>query len=163
MESRSAAAGVETVLWFSSYDSVDGPMGLRSNDGKKRKSFGAFRTMTRELGAFTLGKHLIGGDHRGSGVQVYQFNHPSGGKHVLWDIDGTETFVVSAKSLRSQSVRITGVQGRPVPLETTKDGIRLNLSQAPIYVTGLPDGFSLEPASPAVPTAPTFLFPQEIR
>ena len=132
MESRSAAAGVETVLWFSSYDSVDGPMGLRSNDGKKRKSFGAFRTMTRKLGAFTLGKHLIGGDHRSSGVQVYQFNHPSGGKHVPLDIDGTETFVVSAKFLRSQSVRITGGPHRSDLSLSTGNSLRTSRWPQPV-------------------------------
>ena len=48
---------METVLWFSSYDDGDGPMGLRSNDGKRRKAFGArlpTRRRSLSLSAFLL-------------------------------------------------------------------------------------------------------------
>jgi len=155
-----AAAGVETVLWFSSYDNGDGPMGLMANGGKQRKAFGAFKTMTQELGAFTLVRHVIGGDHRTSGVQAYQFRGPAGDKLVLWDIDGTAVFVVNAKDLRRDAVRIVDVQGQSVPLQSAKDGrIFLSLSQAPIYVTGLPADLSLEAAPPDVATTPVYLFP----
>jgi hypothetical protein len=156
----SAAAGVEAVLWFSSYDSVDGAMGLRGNDGKQRKAFGAFKTMTQELGAATLVRQVIGGDHRTSGVQAYLFRAPAGEKLVLWDIDGTDSFVVNGKGIQRDAVRITDVQGQSVPLQVAKDGrILLSLSQAPIYVTGLPADLSLEAAPPDVATAPVYLFP----
>lgn len=155
-----AASGVETVLWFSSYDSVDGPMGLRKNDGKPRKSFGSFKTMTQQLGHSTLTDHLIGSDHLTSGVQAYLFHATEGDKVVLWDVDGKATFIVTAKDLHPDAIHIIDVQGQPVPIETAKDGrLLLNLSQSPIYVTGLPPELSIGRAPSTAPATPMYLFP----
>ena len=73
-----AAAGVRALCWFSSQDSVDGPMGLRSNDGKLRKAFGAFRTMTEQIGDHVLVRQVMGQDHPTSGVQAYLFRGAQG-------------------------------------------------------------------------------------
>jgi hypothetical protein len=68
--------------------------------------------------------------------------------------------VVNAKEVRRDAVRITDVQGQSAAVEVAKDGrIFLGLSQAPIYVTGLPAALSLESPPPDVPAAPAYLFP----
>lgn len=158
-----AASGVEAVFWFSSYDSVDGAMGLRANGGRRRKAYGAFKTMSRELGPYALARHVIGSDHLTSGVQAFLFRGPAGSKHVLWDIDGVETVRVKSTAptngKRTPPVRIADVLGDPVPVRRAKDGrIELTLSPAPIYVTGLPDNLSLESPSAALAAKPVYLF-----
>ncbi len=45
-----ANAGVESMCWFSSMDGPDGPMGLKTNDGRKRPAYGAFLKLSRTLG-----------------------------------------------------------------------------------------------------------------
>ena len=152
-----ADAGVEVVCWFSSYDSVDGAMGLRSNDGKRRPSFNAFKTMTQQLGAYVLAKHLIGADHRTSGVQAYLFRSPQNSKIVMWNIDGEAPFVVN-ETVRNP-IRIVDVQGRDVPRKIVNGRLQLTLSQSPIYISGLPDEVSLQAAPPAVATKPVYFFP----
>ncbi len=138
------AAGVQTVCWFSSEDSVDGPMGLTENDGTKRKQFYAFQTMTRQLGAFTLVKQIAGQDHQSSGVQAYLFHGPGGDKAVAWDIDGT-----SPASLHWQgpaAPQAVDDVGQAVALPAAQDGtIRLTLSPSPIYLSGVPADVSVGP------------------
>ncbi len=151
-----AASGVEVVFWFSSYDSVDGPMGLRANGGKQRKAYGAFRTMTRELGASRLVKQVIGGGHLTSGVQAYLFHGRDANKHVLWNIDGEESYLAPQ---HTQAISGTDVHGRELSFADKVDGRTiLHLSQAPIYVSGLPEEFALESIPAAVKTQPVYLF-----
>jgi hypothetical protein len=153
-----AAAGVETVLWFSSYDGPDGPMGLRSNDGKRRQAFGAFKTMTKQLGAYTLVKHVVGTDHLTSGVQAYLFHGDDGYKLVAWDVDGTAGALLSEKA--SGKIQIADLQGRAVRIENGADGRgRLALSQSPIYIAGISGDVAMELEPPAGSAAPVYLFP----
>ncbi|MDF2440513.1 MAG: hypothetical protein JWN98_1497 [Abditibacteriota bacterium] len=153
----SANAGIEATFWFSSYDSVDGPMGLRANDGTRRKAFGAFKTMTQQLNAYTLARHVIGHNHRTSGAQAYHFRGPQGDKHVLWNVDGQADFVVTSKT--RGAVQITDLQGRTVPLKKMADNrVVLSLSQSPIYVNGLQSTLTIERAPSPVATNPVYLF-----
>jgi len=46
----SASAGVETMCWFSSMDGPDGPMGLKTNDGRYRPAFDAYVKLSETLG-----------------------------------------------------------------------------------------------------------------
>ncbi|MEN3110947.1 hypothetical protein ACFONG_03725 [Uliginosibacterium paludis] len=46
-----AAAGAKATCWFSSQDSVDGPMGLTENGGRKRAAYAAYKQLNAELGA----------------------------------------------------------------------------------------------------------------
>lgn len=45
-----AAAKVEAMCWFSAQDVVDGPMGLKTNDGRLRPAFYAFTKLNKTLG-----------------------------------------------------------------------------------------------------------------
>jgi hypothetical protein len=95
-----ASAGVKVLCWFSSQDSVDGPMGLRRNDGNRRKAFGAFRTMTEQIGDYTLVRQVLGQDHLTSGVQAYLFGIDDDNKLVIWKIDGEVSVVLDNYSKR---------------------------------------------------------------
>lgn len=44
-----ANAGVENTCWFSAMDGPDGPMGLKTNDGRQRPAYGAFLKMSQTL------------------------------------------------------------------------------------------------------------------
>jgi hypothetical protein len=44
------ASGVEATCWFSAQDAVDGPMGLKTNDGRLRPAFDAFVELYQTLG-----------------------------------------------------------------------------------------------------------------
>lgn len=46
----SASAGVESMCWFSSQDGPDGPMGLKTNDGRYRPAFDAYVKISEKLG-----------------------------------------------------------------------------------------------------------------
>jgi hypothetical protein len=150
-----AAAGVRTLCWFSSQDSVDGPMGLRSNDGRQRKAFGAFRTMTEQIGAARLVGQLSGGDHLTSGVQAYLFRGDEGrNKLVAWNIDG-EIALLLGNIPNVNDIQAIDVNGQSVAVSLAEDGRpKLSVSPAPIYISGLPAGVSPDLAEPATKNAP---------
>lgn len=83
----SAAAGVEALLWFSSQDVVDGPMGLIDNRGRRRPAFKAFQVMSGELGNLVLTRQLTGAATPISGVQAYLFTSGSVQKVAIWSAD----------------------------------------------------------------------------
>lgn len=82
-----AAAGVEATTWFSAYDSVDGPLGLIANDGRRRPAFQSFRTLSAELGSLVLTKHLAGAGRPTKGVQAYLFTASGVRKLAIWNAD----------------------------------------------------------------------------
>lgn len=45
-----AKAGVENMCWFSAMDGPDGPMGLKTNDGRKRPAYDALIRLSQTLG-----------------------------------------------------------------------------------------------------------------
>lgn len=83
-----AAAGVEVLCWFSAQDSVDGPMGLTRNDGSRRASYQAFRTLAARLGDHVLLRHAAGAATPTSGLQAFDFDGPRGRRLVAWSADG---------------------------------------------------------------------------
>ena len=130
------AAGVQGVCWFSAQDSVDGPMGLETNTGVKRKQYAAFRTLTQQLGAWTLVKQIAGADHPTMGMQAFLFRGPGGYKVAAWSVAGPASAV-----LRSQSkavVRAVDTLGQPVSLAPAKVGqTPLTLGPGPVYLSGV--------------------------
>jgi hypothetical protein len=51
-------------------DGPDGPMGLLAKDGRKRKPYYAFKTMSEQLGEYTLVRQVAGVTHPTKGVQA---------------------------------------------------------------------------------------------
>jgi hypothetical protein len=69
-------------------------MGLRTNDGTRRKAFGAYRTMTRQIGHYTLERQLVGQDKPTSGVQAHLFRSDKDTKFVIWNIDSEASVIL---------------------------------------------------------------------
>ena len=107
-----AAAGVRVLCWFSSRDSVDGPMGVTSNEGKHRKAFGAFRTMTEQIGDYVLDRQLVGQDNPTSGIQAYLFRGPKGNKLVVWSVDDKIPVILGGSE--GSAIRANDVQGKAI-------------------------------------------------
>ena len=146
-----ADAGVETLLWFSIMDSVDGPMGLTSNDRRMRLTYRSFKTMTKTLGTGTAIEHVVGDDRPTSGVQVYRVDRPEGPVWIAWNIDG------------DVAVRVRGVEqagdvlGTAVMIDRSQaDRGRLTLGRSPLYLTGRDVVIEVEKPE-GVP--PRYLFP----
>lgn len=140
------AAGVKTVCWFSSYDSVDGPMGLRANNGTKRKMYFAMQAMTREIGQYRLVKQIAGADHLTSGTQAYLFRHGRHIKAVAWNIDGPASVTIACN--KRGPISIHDVFGNPLPAAQIANGsITLTLGPSPIYIEGIDGDVKLVPNS----------------
>lgn len=149
------ASGVEVVCWFSSYDSVDGPIGLIQNDGKPRKTFQAFKVMSQELGAYRLVSHKVGADHRNAGLQVYLLHGPAGYKLVAWNIDGEMPMVLHTHS--PDSVQIVDVLGQPLAATPQPNGtLRFPLGPDPVYIHGIAEN-TIHAFAPEPSPKPTFL------
>jgi hypothetical protein len=135
-----AAAGVEVLCWFSAQDSVDGPMGLTRNDGSRRDSYHALRTLAMQLGEHTLLRQAAGAATPTTGLQAFVFAAPSGRRLVAWSADG------QARRLPwSGGAARPGVDalGKPVVLQ---DGPTpsVAIGPAPIYLDLTPSDVDLD-------------------
>lgn len=131
------AAGVSALCWFSAEGSVDGPMGLENNAGVKRKQYQAFKTLTRQLGAWTLVRQVSGQTHPTSGIQAYLFRGPGGYKLAAWDIDGGQAPAV-IPSLAGAVPRAVDNLGNPrAPVAARRSGAAFLLGPGPLYITGV--------------------------
>ena len=141
-----AAAGVEALLWFSAQDTVDGPMGLTANDGRRRMSYFAFKVMNQQLGDYRLVRQVAGMDHPTSGVQAYLFQGERDYKLVIWNIDADRQALELSGPLRS--ARATDVLGQPVPVErrTRNTARAVTFGASPIYVTRVPGNDQIDKA-----------------
>lgn len=153
----SADAGVEVLLWFSIVDSVDGPMGLTDNAGRRRLPFQAMKYMTARLGRTTRLEHVEGATHPTSGVQAYRLSGDGVDTvWVVWNIDGDAAIDIDGVP---DSLRPVDVLGKPLPPVTAADGrARLTVGRSPIYLSGLRDDcrFTITKADGLVPV---YLFP----
>jgi len=129
------AAGVQVMCWFSAQDTVDGAMGLTANDGKRRKSYYAFKTLSEQLGDYVLVRQVAGAEHPTSGVQAFLFRGERDDKLVVWNIDGTR------QQFALHGATATDALGQPVPLEPVEPGhpggARISFGSAPVYISGV--------------------------
>ena len=127
-----AAAGVKVMCWFSAQDTVDGPMGLTANDGKRRKSYYAFKTMSEQLADYVLVRQVAGAKHPTSGVQAFLFRGVRDNKLVVWNADGAQ------RQFALHGAAAIDALGKPVPLEQGyPGGARISFGAAPVYITGV--------------------------
>lgn len=132
------AAGVENVTWFSARDTVDGPMGLIANDGRRRLSFQSYRTLGAELGAYQLVRQVIGEAHPRSGLQAFLFKRGNTFKLAIWTIGATKPIVIPRGGIFS-SVTAIDALGKVLSRDAA-----LPLSAAPLYLTGIPGDARLD-------------------
>ncbi|HEY5955009.1 MAG TPA: hypothetical protein VIV60_00600, partial [Polyangiaceae bacterium] len=129
-----AAAGVRVVCWFSARDSVDGPMGLMDNEGHKRRPYYALQTLGRELGDWTLVRHLWGAQHLTRGLQAFLFRHQDRQKLVLWNTERTSTSLPLVGAFSDANV--VDLYGHTVVPKPDAQGRRsVDFDNAPIYLT----------------------------
>ncbi|MCU0917794.1 MAG: hypothetical protein MUC88_25010, partial [Planctomycetes bacterium] len=137
------AAGVQVMTWFSFWDGPDGPMGLLTRDGLKRKPYEAFRTMSQQLGEYTLVRQVAGSRHPTTGVQAYLFRKGRDWKLVTWAIDGPTCKLALAGALRE--AQATDVLGQAVQAPNGAAGMRqLELGTSPLYLSGVRGEESVE-------------------
>jgi hypothetical protein len=111
-------------------------MGLTANDGRRRKSYYAFKTMSEQLGQYVLVRQVTGAKRPTSGVQAFLFRGPSDYKLVVWNIDGGERQIALRGALRD--TRAVDVQGQPVtPAKDQADGASISFGIAPVYISGV--------------------------
>lgn len=132
-----AAAGVRAVCWFSARDSVDGPMGLITNSGRKRKPYYALKALSKQLGESVFAAQVIGGDHPTRGVQAFRFDTAQSSKLVVWSLDSKP----SKLQLRDALTNATVVDryGERVEPSTDSTGVPyLVLENSPYYLETAP-------------------------
>ncbi|MES2561779.1 MAG: hypothetical protein V4637_03535 [Pseudomonadota bacterium] len=131
-----AAAGVHVMCWFSAQDVVDGPMGLTANDGRRRKSYYAFKTMSEELKDYALVRQVAGAKNLTSGVQAFLFRGERNYKIVVWSLDGATHKLPLQGAFREAMASDT--LGQPLPRARIDSSVpTLTFGSAPIYVTGV--------------------------
>jgi hypothetical protein len=148
------AAGVRAMTWFSFWDGPDGPMGLLAKDGRKRKSYYAFETMSRQLGEYSLVRQVAGSEHLTTGVQAYLFRKGDDWKLVTWTIDGPARKLALAGALREAQAR--DVLGGVVNSESDSAGVRrLELGASPLYLSGVRGDKAVEECFRGLESLPT--------
>jgi hypothetical protein len=130
------ASGVKVMTWFSSWDGPDGPMGLIAKDGRKRKSYFAYKTMSEQLGEYSLVRQVAGSSHLTTGVQAYLFRKGKDLKVVAWKIDGESKNLKLQGSFRG--VQITDILGAPVnAMKDSKEVPQVEIGLIPVYLSGI--------------------------
>lgn len=129
-----AASNVHALCWFSSRDTVDGPMGLLTNTGVKRATYEAYRTMSQNLGSFTLRQHVMGKEHPTVGVQAFRFSSAASPTEILviWDLDAAGRRLSLSGSLAQ--VTVQDVLGTLVQPSAAR---QISLSTEPLYLLGV--------------------------
>jgi hypothetical protein len=132
-----AAARVKAVCWFSARDSVDGPMGLVTNDGRKRKPYFALKTLSQQLGDAVLVRHVWGAEHLTSGVQGFLFQSSHDTRLIAWNADAADTRLHLTRELSGAA--LVDVVGQAVQPAVDEGGTAyVTLGNAPLYLSGLP-------------------------
>ncbi|MGE5787965.1 MAG: hypothetical protein ACM3ZE_25450, partial [Myxococcales bacterium] len=127
------AAGAETLCWFSTQDNVDGPMGLTTNSGEKRKSYRTFKTLSDTLGDFFYKGQVVGSDHRSSGTQAFAFWRDSYTKLVVWSVEPSLEWLKLEGQI--QSAKITDAYGQAVtPVKNATGAAFVPIGAAAVYL-----------------------------
>lgn len=127
-----AAAGVRVVCWFSAFDSVDGPLGLITNEGRKRKPYFALRTLSEQLGDAVFVQHAWGKGRDTHGTQAFVFQGARDTRLILWNVDGGFTRIELTGPLLGS--KVVDVFGQPIHPDI-RDGVHsLTLGAAPYYL-----------------------------
>lgn len=126
------AAGAETLCWFSAQDSVDGPMGLTTNDGRKRKPYLSFKALSDNFGDYFYMGQVAGADHPASGTQAFLFRRDTSLKIVAWTVEPTATRLQLDGAL--QSATLMDSFGQPLRASGDVSGAYVTLGAAPVFL-----------------------------
>jgi len=129
-----AAAGVEVLCWFSSQDSVDGPMGLTRNDLGRRKSYQAFRTLTAQLADSVFQRQVAGFRDKTLGLQAFLFASSSGSTLAVWSADKKKRRMTLPTGALFSATDAIGVTFIPSTDNSTTTSVLIDAT--PIFVHG---------------------------
>lgn len=129
-----AEAGVEGFLWFSSNDSVDGPMGLTRNNQTQRLTYSAFKTMTSELGNLRFARRLLGDQGTSATGQAFLFTDDRANTIVAWQAKGSIGSELVIPQVGTEQLMVTDFLGRQQSLSATDGRFAVALSGEPVYV-----------------------------
>ena len=138
-----AEAGVEGFCWFSSNDSVDGPMGLTRNDGTRRLAYGAFKTMTTELGTLRFVRRLLGAQGTAAAAQAFLFADEHVRTIVAWQVEGHDRSALVISQVGAGALVVTDLLGNRRTVETRGGRATVALGSEPVYVQLPPGGATL--------------------
>lgn len=98
-----ANANVDGMCWFSSMDGPDGPMGLKTNDGRKRPAYDAFVKMSQMLARTTFTCEL--NQELNSTKRAFAFKNTDSGDWVIasWDTNGKSFYDESVEYSKQSS------------------------------------------------------------
>jgi hypothetical protein len=110
-------------------------MGLTRNDNSKRDSYYAYRTLSEQLGDYTLVQHLFGSDHPADGVQGFLFASALGKKLVVWNVSGLQNAITFTDN--SNTAKAVDALGRLFPITKVSSGkYQIKVGARPIYISG---------------------------
>ncbi|WP_085316941.1 hypothetical protein [Derxia lacustris] len=128
-----AEAGIAANCWFSSQDSVDGPMGLTTNQGGRRPAYDAYRTLAAQLGQLKFESRVFGSADNVEGLHGFRLVNADGAARiVIWNA-GTEPWKLDLAGAGT-AVGFDGAVLQPV---RGADGHAcLALDAGPVYLAG---------------------------
>jgi hypothetical protein len=129
------ASGVVATCWFSAQDRTDGKLGLTANDGTRRASYFALKTLSSQLAEHELVRQVAGMSHPTSGLQAFLFRRKNRFKLAVWHVAGTPTRVALTGPLRGAAV--IDVLGRPATVKEGGDDAFVVAAEAPLYLDGV--------------------------
>jgi hypothetical protein len=129
-----AASGVMVTCWFSARDSVDGPMGLMDNNGRKRKPYFALKALSQNLGDWSLVKHLWGAARPTKGLQAFLFEQREQRRLMVWNAEQQTVRLPLRGSLTNAIV--SDANGQILTLSADTQGRRsVEVGASPMYLT----------------------------
>jgi len=143
-----AASGVKVTCWFSSQDSVDGPMGLTRNDGQRRGAYQALKVLTGQVGESVLQGNLGSTAASGAGVYAFLFDARRQRTLVIWETNAADLTLALPSQQTNSAV---DALGRSLVPDRKQDGLDyFKIGDAPIYVSGRWSDDALKSGIPSV-------------
>lgn len=142
------AAGAENLCWFSTQDNGDGPMGLTTNAGQRRKTYQTFKVLNENFGDYVYLRQVVGADHRTSGTQAFQFWRDNSSKLIVWSVEPASDWLRLDGQL--SAAKVVDAYGQPGVITRNATGVGfVPVGAAPIYLE-----FPLQSTAPVLNVSP---------
>ena len=137
-----ASLGVKSAQWFTLADwRSERGHGLVFEDGQRRLTFTAYKTLSLELGHYRLVEQIVGADSP-FGVQAYLFEGSEGYKLAIWDTRGTSKVLITRDS--TDPVRIVTHLGEELPVYHEGEVLEVDIGRGPLYISGVGSGCQVQ-------------------
>ena len=109
-------------------------MGLTRNDRTQRLTYGAFKTMTSELGTLRFARRLLGGQGTSAAAQAFLFTDDRASTVVAWQATGSNDSELVIPQAGTEQLMVTDLLGRQRTLQANNGRFAVALSGEPVYV-----------------------------